>query len=417
MLNRYVFLLVVVMTTSLNSKALEKDLLQAGVIFLKGDQLESQPYALHGLWEFYPNELISSLEMNAKTTQSFIEVPYWWVEVNGRPSVQTATYRLKVKLSEFDRQSTLALSMPEVYCSYDLWVNGKKLGQNGVVAKTKSDAKPQWKPETYTFKTESDSLEIILHLSNFYHHRTGISKSILLGYADQLTNRKDRIESANTILLVGVGFLILSAGLCFMRLRNISLIFYALLCLSWMLRSVFSNHYQMVQWFPDINWYVCVRIEYISLYLSTLFGSLLVSSLFPRDANKYFRLFFIITGVCFTIFTIVAPPVIFTTYVQLYISLSCILLLSILVIIIKAYMESREGAGLILITALLAVGIFGYVILAYLGLFELNEFVFNIGFLIQFIFILTTVIRRIYKMETTQDYDMMTFDHATRTKL
>lgn len=414
MLYRFLFLLIAVIAASSDCESQEIDSVQHCVIILTDDQLTTSYYALNGNWEFYPNELIGSKEMVNHLPKSLIKVPSYWTNKSDSQSIQSGTYRIKVKLLDGQKQSALAISMPEVYCSYDLWVNGSKLGQNGIVAKTKSGSKPQWKPETYVFKSESDTLEIIIHLSNFYHHRAGINKPILLGHADLLIQRKNRIETSSAALLIGIGCLALAGGIFFFQLKNISLLFYVLLCLAWILRSAFSNHYQIVQWFPDINWYFCVRMEYISVYLATLFGSLLVGSLFPRDVNKVFRMFFIIASTCFTLFTIIASPVLFTEFVQLYVSLSFILLVSIIVIIIRAYSESREGAGFLLITALLAVGIFGYVILAYQGLFELDELVFNIGFLIQFMLTLVTVYIRIHKMKTTLDYDVMTFDQAIK---
>ena len=403
------------MASSSNPEDLGKSS-EDGTVLLRDELLSSGPYALNGNWEFYPNELISSAEMIDRPTKSYIEVPSWWIEECGKPSIQSATYRLKIVLPENEQSDSLALSMPEVYCSYDLWVNGKKLGQNGLVGHTKTESKPQWKPETYVFKSERDTLEIILHLANFYHHRTGIGKPILLGQVDQLIQRKRRIETSNTIMLSGLALLVIAANIFYLRLKSGPLLFYILLCLSWILRSAFSNHYQVTQWFPDINWYLVVRTEYISLYLSTLFGSLLVGSLFPRDVNRAFHIFFIVACVGFTLFTLVVPPSLFTTFVQLYLGLSTILLISILVIVTKAYTESREGAGFLLITGLFAVGIFGYVLLSYQGVFELDELIFNIGFLTQFILTLITVIRRIYKMRTTSDYDFMTFDEATKRK-
>lgn len=416
MISRYLFILMAVIATSSDPQDLGKDLSRNGTIVLSDEGQQNGLYALNGFWEFYPNEHISSSEIKSRTTRSFIEVPSWWTVENGVAEIQSATYRLQVILPKRDRSSSLALTMPDVYCSYTLWMNGTKLGQNGVVGKTKKESKPQWKPETYTFNSERDTLEIILHLSNFYHHRTGISKPILLGQADTLIQRKRRIETSNTILLFGLTILVAAAGIIYVRLKSVALLFYILLCVSWILRSAFSNHYQIAQWFPEINWYLLVRTEYISLYLSTLFGSLLVGSLFPRDVNRIFRMFFLITCICFTIFTLIAPPSVFTTFVQLYLGLSSILLTYILVIIIKAYTESREGAGFLLITALLAVGIFGYVILSYQGVFELDELIFNVGFLTQFIITLITVIRRIYKMKAGNDYDFMTFDEATKLK-
>ncbi len=160
-LSRYLFFLVAVMVTSSDPVNLEKDLLQGGMLVLSDGKLSQHPYELNGYWEFYPNELIGSDEMDAKAVKDFIEVPFWWTEEADLPYIQTATYRLKVIHSK-THTSSLAISMPDVYCSYDLWVNGRKLGQNGTVAKTKTETKPQWKPDTYIFTAEPDTLEIIL---------------------------------------------------------------------------------------------------------------------------------------------------------------------------------------------------------------------------------------------------------------
>ena len=409
----FLFIIFSIGITLPSLSAVENDSLHTEITIAE-NQLKLRPYALNGYWEFYPNELIGSEEMENHSAKTVTKVPYWWVDESGKRSIQFATYRLKVIVAKAYNRTALALSVPEVYCSYDIWVNGKKLGQNGSVAQTKAATKPQWKPSTYSFATKGDTIEIILHLSNFYHHRTGIGQPILLGFADQLIGHKNNIETANILLLVGISCLVLVGIIYYVRLKKTAFLFYVLLCLSWMFRSTFSNHYQIVQWFPDINWYLCTRVEYISIYLSTLFGSLLVGTLFPRDVNKTFRRFFIIACLGFTAFTLIAPPILFTSFVQLYLGLSSILLLSILVIVIKAYVQSRHGAGLLLLTAFFAVSSFGYVILAYQGLIELNELIFNMVFLIQFILTLATVIRRVNKMDTTKDYDLITFDDMTR---
>lgn len=189
---------------------------------------------------------------------------------------------------------------------------------------------------------------------------------------------------------------------------------YSLLCLSWIIRAAFSNHYQIVQWFQDINWYLVVRTEYISLYLSTLFGSLLVGSLFPREVSKVFRAIYIVASIGFTLFTLLVSPLLFTAYVQLYLGLSSALLLSILVIVTRAYSVSREGATLVLIAAFFGVAMFGYVIMAYQGVFPMSELFFNTGFLLQFILTLIAIDKRVRKNDTGHDYDMMTFEGATR---
>lgn len=387
---------------------------QNAVLLLTEGQLKTEPASLNGIWEFYPNQLITTQEISASPNQTFVEVPSWWKDEEGKPSIQFGTYRMRVVIPSSDRDVPLALKMPDVYCSYALFVNGKKLGQNGTVGTSKNDSKPQWKPETYLVEQTRDTLEIIVQLSNFYHHRTGINSPLLLGSASQLNGSKSRTEFSNTFLLVGLACLGFVGVIFYIRKKSLSFVLYSLLCLSWIMRAAFSNHYQAVQWFQDINWYLVVRTEYISLYLSTLFGSLLVGSLFPREVSKVFRVIYIVASIGFTLFTLLVSPLIFTAYVQLYLGFSSALLLSILVIVTRAYSVSREGATLVLVAAFLAVIMFGYVIMAYQGVFPMNELFFNTGFLLQFILTLIAIDRRVRKNDTGHDYDMMTFEGATR---
>lgn len=398
----------------MNAVDTKQDLIQDARLFIPEGYLETKTFALNGAWEFYPNQLLNSPKTEANLTRQFMDVPHWWAEEEGKPSVQFGTYRMQVVLPSSEQNLSLGLKMPDVYCSYTLIVNGRVLGQNGTVGTSKLEASPQWKPDTYYFESAKDTLDIVLQLSNFYHHRTGINSSLLLGRADQLKQKESTTKSTTNLLLAGLACLSVLGIIFYFVKGNIAFLLYVLLCVSWMIRAAFSNHYQIVQWIQDINWYLVVRTEYISLYLSTLFGSLLVDSLFPREVNKVFRIIFIITSVGFTVFTLLVPPVLFTAYVQLYLGLSSLLLLSILVIVTRAYSVSREGSTLVLTAAFVAVGMFSYVIMAYQGVFELNELIFDTGFLLQFTLTLVAIYKRIGKTDSGHDFDLMTFEGATK---
>jgi hypothetical protein len=373
-------------------------------------QLAKEPVVLKGLWEFYPNEIINTKERPDKSNQTLIIVPSWWSEEEGKAQIQYGSYRLKVIMSSDDRAQPLALRVPDVYCAYELWVNGELIGRNGTVGSSKESSKPQWKPTTYYFESSKDTLEIVITLSSFYHYRTGINTPLILGTAEQLKKSTNRTELSNIILLSGLLILALLGVALYIKRSSSQYLLYSLLCFSWIIRAAFSNHYQIVQWFENINWHFLVRTEYISLYLSTLFGSLLVGSLFPKEVSKVFRMIYIIACVSFTAFTLVASPLLFTAYIQLYLGLSTILLISILVIVAKAYSESREGVSILLAASFLAVAMFGYVIMAYQGLFAFNDMFFNVGFLLMFILTLLAVNERIEKIGSDRDYGKMTFD-------
>lgn len=141
--------------------------------------------------------------------------------------------------------------MPNLYSSYDL-CKWKKAWQNGRVRTTKANSKPQ----TYIVTALPDSLEIIIHLSNFYHHRTGIHESILLERADQLVEQKDSVETTNLSLLLSLFTLAIVAGVVYLRSKHIALLVFVLLYVSWMLRSAFSYHYQILQLLYYNTWVI-----------------------------------------------------------------------------------------------------------------------------------------------------------------
>lgn len=386
-----------------------------GIMDLGSQTLQDRKLRLSGFWEFYPGQLLTPDSVETSIKYSYIQVPSWWAgSNNGEAPVQYGTYRLRIVLSKTDRNRRLALDMPDVYCAYTLWIDGQRVGGNGVVGTSKETSWPQWCPTTYPFQPTSDTVELVIQIANFYHHRTGIGEPLYLGDAALLLPQQRMSLVSGTILFVGLLCFALGALIVYFMVKNTAIVFYASLCLTWAFRGIFSNFYLSVQWFPELNWYLCVRMEYITLYLSMLFGTLLVGALFPRELNQMVKRFFIYASLCFTIFTLFVSPLVFTRFVQLYLGLSSALLIYLIVIIVRAYIESRQGASYLLMCLLLGVLMFAYVILAYEEVFELNELFFNIGFLTLFLLTAGAMSIRIFRMSTTYDYDSLTFEEVSK---
>jgi hypothetical protein len=381
---------------------------------LRDEQLQDRTIRLNGFWEFYANQILTPDSVEASLKYNYIEVPSWWAATGDETPVQYGTYRLRILLSAEDRHRQLALNIPDMYCAYVLWIDNQRVGENGKVGTTRENSWPQWRPTTYAFQAKSDTVEIVLQIANFYHYRTGISKPVYLGDAGLLLPQQRMTLVSNTILFIGLLCFALGACIIYLMVRNGAIIFYALLCTTWAFRAIFSNYYLSVQWFPDLNWYACVRIEYITLYLTMLFGTLLMGALFPRELNEMVKRFFIYASLCFTGFTLIVSPMVFTHFVQLYLGLSSALLIYLVIIIVRAYIESRQGASYLLMCLMLGVLMFAYVILAYEGVFELNELFFNIGFLTLFLLTAGAMAIRISRMSTTYDYDSLTFEEVSK---
>ncbi|MBK7711556.1 MAG: hypothetical protein IPJ37_11785 [Bacteroidales bacterium] len=78
-------------------------------------------------------------------------------------------------------KSALAFDMPVFDSSYDIFVNGKYMGSNGVTGKTENETTPEYKRIFFRISPDTDTLRIIVNVSNFDHRRGGFWLPIKLG--------------------------------------------------------------------------------------------------------------------------------------------------------------------------------------------------------------------------------------------
>ena len=111
-------------------------------------------------------------------------VPSYWTDYP-QESVKTerfgyATYKLTVLFPKgFNKP--LAIDLPVFDSSYDIYLNGKYLGGNGTPGKSSAETKPEYKRNFYRIIPESDSLKIIINVSNYDHRRGGFWLPVKLG--------------------------------------------------------------------------------------------------------------------------------------------------------------------------------------------------------------------------------------------
>ena len=111
-------------------------------------------------------------------------VPSYWTDYP-QDSVKTekygyATYRLTILLPD-GYNHPLAIDLPVFDSSYDIYLNGKYFGGNGTPGKSADETVPEYKRNFYRINQESDSLNIIINVSNYHHRRGGFWLPVKLG--------------------------------------------------------------------------------------------------------------------------------------------------------------------------------------------------------------------------------------------
>lgn len=354
---------------------------ERGVIDARIFDFASQRLNLQGDWLWIDGALADVNEVDNATP---VEFPKTWNDVRTTSSGQgTATYYLTVLLpSTF---TEFAIELPQIYSSYRLWVNGEMVGANGVPGETAETTKPQWMPQTVSFRAQNE-VKIVLQIANFHHHKGGCKDPIYLGELNTM-KMKDTISMTSKLIECGVLLLIaiIFFALYFAYGRKKVAIYFSLLCATWSVRSVFSNDYTFIQFFPDFDWNLMIRIEYITLYLTMMWAILYLGRLFYNDGSQIIKYVLVTLNGIFIAFTVLNPPTYFTKMLAVYLVTSGILLLYGAIVVVRALINERIGATFLTISVLMGIAIFSYDIFTYEGIFSYNSVVISAGYLIIFL--------------------------------
>lgn len=279
----------------------------------------------------------------------------------------------------------LALFVPDVYTAYTLYVNNRVFAENGKTGTTKESYTPHWLSITRELPPNTDTLTLVLQVSNFLHSKGGPYKEIVLGNRQALVT-DDYQNLAIDFILGGCVFM---SGLFFLGLylfgkQDKATLYFSLFSIFYSYRIMGTRRYALHSALPGINWGITVHLEYITLFCSVGLFMLYVRYLYPKDVNK--RIINIMVGICalFTLVTVVCPPYIFTRLITSFLILVLVYVLYVLYVYIAAYRRHRAGA----VYALLSTCIIGIDIVAidleYFGFISYSRIVLFFGYIVFF---------------------------------
>jgi hypothetical protein len=363
--------------------------------------------ALKGEWKFFEAQLVTPGQPEEKdpALRAFPEI--WNTGKFDQNSTNYGTYQLQVAVPDTD---SLALAIPQIYCSYRLWVNQELVSSNGVPGTSKRTTQPQWLPRTVHFAASSDTLLLTLQVANFYHYKGGVRENLYLGAVELLDHHRAIavtgmwLESA-VLFILGISFLIV-----FAVQRKSMVLYLALACIVWSMRALFSNLYLIIDQFPAFDWFIMIRIEYLTIFLAMAFMLLYLLQLFPKESIKV--LYFLLLGASlfFVVPTLLSEPLVFTRYLPVYLFTAGGTILLGAATVLLAWINDRPGTSYMLVAFLLAAAIFGYDILSYEGLFLFNELVISIGYTTVFVFLALALLAKLKFLRTGATDGMLTYE-------
>lgn len=259
--------------TSAQVDAENELMVQKGGLVISVSALEEGPIPLNGEWEIFWGELLDPEEIALPENRAmeYAKIPGLWNNTILRgeklPGQGVATYRLRVLFRQ--PPPMLALSLPDFYTAYQLWVDGEPVASNGKVGTTKATTTPYWLPQVVPVAVKGKELELVLQIANFHHIRGGLGESIWLGKSKNIYDQSVLVFNLSWAIF---GCLIMCAlfllGLYSFKQGDKATLFFAFFCLAHSYRIVGAEHYALHQVMPFIPWWFTAKLEYISLYLS-----------------------------------------------------------------------------------------------------------------------------------------------------
>ncbi|MGM0443977.1 MAG: adenylate/guanylate cyclase domain-containing protein [Fibrobacterota bacterium] len=305
---------------------------------------------LDGNWQFYWNRLISPQQIQNEPTDGLFYIPGFWNSrrIDGEPAGPhgSATFYLTVLLPPH-HPASLGLKTNTQNTAFSLWVNGELVQKNGTPALTKEAYVPRYLPKTSIFSVRSDTLHVVLHVSNYIDAKGGPWKSLLLGTPQMIVHRRQshlqmQLFYFGAILIIGIIFFTLY--LFGNKKKSRYELFFSLFCFLIALRISLTGERFLIDLFSDLSWHVFLRLEYYTFYLMILLYSFYLYYLFPKDFSRKVLFGILYISGSFVFLCTVSPPSVYSRTVSIYQMYILLVIMYQTFVIIRALHNKRNGA-------------------------------------------------------------------------
>ncbi|BBO70381.1 hypothetical protein DSCA_43110 [Desulfosarcina alkanivorans] len=320
------------------------------------------PLRLAGQWEFYWGALLSPVDFRsgaAPEKTGWFNMPAVWngISVDGRQldGVGVATFRLRLRIDP--RQGRQALIIPYAFTAYRLWVDDQPAVAVGRVGTSADHMVPGYRSRVVFIDTQTDgAVDLTLQISNFMHAKGGMRDPIRLVAASQAPGIMHRalvkdVMVFGCLLIMGIYHLAMFA---FRRSDRFNL-YFALCCFFFSMRASLTGEVFLLVLFPDLEWRITVRLEWLCVYLGGPLAVAFVHACFPSECNFRICRGGLAVAVILALMTLLAPPMVFTGMFPLISPLIVLMLAYCSWVLLVATLRGRSGALPMLLNLVLVI--------------------------------------------------------------
>jgi hypothetical protein len=270
-------------------------------------------------WEFYWNALFEPENFQSKPTHKIVTLDNWtnysYLNLEELPPFGYATYRTKFSIPA--ERPHVSIYVPSIYASCNIWINGKLVSTIGQVGTTKETTFHRRTSQIIPLDTKETDFEVIIQVANFYHHKGGIDKPLIVNTTQILHAKRSKRIIADMFFIGSLSFIGIFFLLFFLLYWNKdrAVLFFAILCLSLSYMALSDRYAPLAEAFETISWILLTKVEYISLFLSGVSASLFFYTIFIKFVPKIYKTISLYVFYALVALVVVLPSPYFTQFV------------------------------------------------------------------------------------------------------
>jgi signal transduction histidine kinase len=261
---------------------------EKGILDLRNYEFNEYWYLkLDGEWEFYWESFIDPdafIRGQGPEPTLFAIVPGYWKDYDYEPldfrGEGYATYRLRIILPE-DFVGEIGFDVPVFDASFNLFLDNDLVRSNGKPGNSWANSEAFYDPGRIQYKPARDTLQVLIHASNFQHRRGAFWRSMQIGHPDKLSKIEYRYRF---ISFLSLGFLLAFSLFFFFFFifykEDKVILFFSLVLAGIFIRLMHTDLYP-INYLIQIPWNCLIRMEYVGSFLAFGAGLWYLYLLFP----------------------------------------------------------------------------------------------------------------------------------------
>jgi signal transduction histidine kinase len=281
-----ILILLAQIVSAVNSQ--DRNIPEKGILDLRNYDFNDQWYLkLDGEWEFYWASFVEPEAFDkglAPEPTLYIKVPGYWKEYEHETldfgGEGYATYRLRIILPK-DFKGEMGFDVPVFDAAFNLYLDHDLVWSNGKPGESWAGSEAAYNPGMVQYSPSSDTLQVLLHVSNFHHRRGAFWRSMNIGHPDKLAKIQYRYQFVSFLSL---GFLLafsLFFFIFFIFYRQDRMILYFSLVLAGIFIRLMHTDLYPINHLIEIPWPCLIRMEYLGSFLAFGAGMWYFHLLFP----------------------------------------------------------------------------------------------------------------------------------------